>query len=289
MQSNNPNIDDNLEHQEVFHGKYAVSIGTSLALETLFGINDLIPPTNPLPFTRYGYVIINVRTLIRNIYGAVAKELKTEFPAAKYLDKTLEELLSIPAILENQSGGRLEVLFYLPSYRSVAREFPHAILRQSGKKAYGRQHQEAIEQYCVAQLSAKAIAGELPIHCADIRLPEVDKPAVILTHQPIDLLSYLKDRNVDLIETHTGVIKDRNKWYTKLAGKGMECIPFAKWSLQFFGDGKIFAGYPPKQRAAILTFAEANKWNQTTTPDLIRMQLRRFPDSEIAEAVKKLL
>jgi len=70
MQSNNPNIDDNLEHQEVFHGKYAVSIGTSLAMETLFGINDLIPPTNPLPFTRYGYVIINVRTLIRNIYGA---------------------------------------------------------------------------------------------------------------------------------------------------------------------------------------------------------------------------
>ena len=50
----------------------------------------------------------------------------------------------------------------------------------------------------------------------------------------------MKDRNVDLIETHTGVIKDRNKWYTKLSGKGMECIPFAKWSLQFFGDGKIF-------------------------------------------------
>lgn len=289
MQSNNPNIDDQLEHQEVFHGKYAVSIGTSLAFETLFGINDLIPPTNPLPFTRYGYVIINVRTLIRNIYGAVAKELKTEYPAPKYLEKTMEELLTIPAILENQSGGRLEPIFFIPTYRGLSKEFPHAILKQSGKKAYGRQHQEAIEQYCIAQLTSKSVAGELPIHIADIRLPEVDKPSVIVTHQPIDLLSYLTDKTVDLIESHTGVIKDRNKWYTKLNGKGLERIPFAKWSLQFFGDGKIFTGYPPKYRSAIISFAEANKWNQTTTPDLIRMQLRRFPDQEIANALKKLL
>lgn len=289
MQSNNPNIDDNLEHREIFHGKYAVSIGTSLAFETLFGINDLIAPTNPLPFTKYGYVIINVRTLIRNIYGAVAKELKTEFPAAKYLEKTLEEIVTIPAILENQSGDRLEPLYYLPTYRGLAKEFPYAILKQVGNKAYGRQHQEAIEQYCVAQLTAKSIAGELPIHLTDIKLPEVDKPAVIMTHQPIDLLSYLKGRNVDLIESHTGVIKDRYKWYTKLNGKGLESIPFDRWSLQFFGDGKLFTGYPPKQRAAVLEFATKNKWNQTTTTELIRMQLKRFPDPEIAKSVTKLL
>lgn len=287
MQLNN--IGEELLHHEVTQGKYAVSIGTSIALETLFGVNDLIAPTNPLPFTKYGYVLINVRTLIRNIYGAVAKELKTEYPAQKYLEKTLDEIFAIPAILENQSGGRLGAMFYLPSYRSVARDFPNAILRKAGNKAYGRQHQEAIEQYCVAQLTAKATAEEITVHLPDIRLPEVDRPAVMITHQPIDLLSYVRNREIDLIESHTGVIKDCNQWHTKLNGTGLQAIPFARWSLQFFGDGKIFAGFPPKQRKTVVDFAMSNRWNQTTTVDLIRMQLKRFPDAELAATIKKLL
>ena len=287
MQSNE--IPDELQHREVTQGKYPVSIGTSIAFETLFGISDLIPPTNPLPFTKYGYVIINIRTLIRNLYGAVAKELKVEYPVARYLEKIMEEIAKIPAILENQSGDRLEPIYYIPSYRSLKRDFPNAMLRQIGNKAYGRQHQEAVEQYCIAQLTAKTINDELPIHLTDIKLPEVDKPAILMTHQPIDLLSYTNTRDVDLIESHTGVIKDRYKWYTKLNGKGLESIPFASWSLQFFGDGKLFAGHPPKYRKAVIDFATANKWNQTTSTDLIRMQLRRFPDPDIAKALKLLL
>ena len=86
-------LNNEIAHEEVTQGKYQVSIGTSLALETLFGINDNIPPTDPLPYKQYSYLLINLRTLIRNMYGAVQKELKTEWSAGRYYEKVLKELV----------------------------------------------------------------------------------------------------------------------------------------------------------------------------------------------------
>jgi hypothetical protein len=282
-------LNNEIAHEEVTQGKYQVSIGTSLALETLFGINDNIPPTDPLPYKQYSYVLINLRTLVRNMYGAVQKELKTEWSAGRYYEKVLKELEMIPLILEDQSHGKLSAVYYLPSYRSVEKEYPHAILKTLGKKAYGRQHYEAIEQYCVAQLNAAAIRGEQTIAMVDTSLPPIDQKSVIVTHMPIDLLSYINTDQVDLIETHTGVIKPRRMWYTKLNGKGLERIPFKPWSLQWFGDGKTFSGMPPKYRSAVLEFAEKNHWNQTTTEQLIKAQMNRFPDKEIRAELLKFL
>lgn len=282
-------LSDTIAQAEVTQGQYQVSIGTSLAFETLFGINENIAPTNPLPYTRYGYVIVNVRTLIRNMYGAVQKELKTEWTAAKYLEKIMRELEVIPMILDDQSHSSLQVVYYLPSYRNLEKKFPNAIIKGISKKAVGRQHYEAIEQYCVAQINAAALRGELNIAMVDVDLPPIDKKSVIMTHLPVDLLSYCGGDMVDLIETHTGVIKPRTEWHTKLNGKGLERIPFGSWSLQWFGDGKQFSGMPPKYRAAILEFAQANHWNQTTTPRLIKAQMGRFPDKAIRTELQKFL
>lgn len=282
-------LDDSIAKVEVTQGQFQVSIGTSLAFETLFGINENVPPTDPLPYTHYKYVIINVRTLIRNMYNAVQKELKAEWSASRYLDKVKKELDIIPTILENQSHGKLHAIYYLPSYRSLQKTFPKAILRGMSKKAYGRQHYEAIEQYCVAQLSAAGIREELNIALTDVALPPVEQRSVIMTHLPIDLLSYMKGDLVDLIETHTGAIKPKVKWYTKLSGRGLERIPFAPWSLQWFGDGKLFAGMPPHYRQVILDFAAKNRWNQTTTERLIKVQASRIPDKEVRAALLNLL
>ncbi len=282
-------LSEEIVHEEVTQGKYQVSIGTSLAFETLFGINDNIAPTEPLPFKQYTYVLINLRTLIRNMYGAVQKELKAEWSAQKYYDKVKKELEMIPLILDDQSQGQLSAVYYLPSYRSVEKTYPNAILKSMSKKAYGRQHYEAIEQYCVAQLNAAALRGEQTIAMVDTSLPPMDQKSVIMTHLPIDLLSYSKTDLVDLIETHTGVIKPRRLWFTKLNGKGLDRIPFTEWSLQWFGDGKTFSGMPPKYRAAVLEFAEKNHWNQTTTDRLIKAQMNRFPDKEIRAELLKFL
>ena len=283
-------LSDTIDHQDVTQGKYALSIGTSLAFETLFGINDNIPPTNPLPFKSYGYVLINVRTLIRNMYGAVQKQLKAEWSGAKYYEKVKEELDMIPLVLSNQSHDKMTAIYYIPSYKSLRKKFPQALWRGTGSKAYAKQHYEVIEQYCIAQLTAASIRGEVNIAMVDVDLPPIDKRSVILTHLPVDLLSYLKGNMVDLIETHTGVIKPKRQWYTKLNGKGLEQIPFDVWSIQVFGDGKQFAGLPPKYRNAIIEFGTKNNWNQTTTAVLIKAQIQnRFPDKDIKNELLKFL
>lgn len=283
-------LNKEIEHVEVTQGKYQLSIGTSLAFETLFGVNDNIPPTQPLPYKKYTYVLINLRTIIRNAYGAIQKELKVEWKAQKYLDVVLKELEIIPLILDNQSHGQLNAVYYIPSYLSLRKKYPHAPLKGMGKGAYGRQHYEAIEQFCIAQLTASALRGELNAALTDIDLPPVDQESVIMTHLPIDLLSYNKSSSkVDLIETHTGVIKHRRQWYTKLNIKSNANIPFAEWSLQWFGDGKHFSGMPPKYKTAIIAFAEQNRWNQTTTTDLIKVQSRRIEDKEIQKELLKFL
>jgi hypothetical protein len=283
-------LSDTIDHRDVTQGKYALSIGTSLAFETLFGINDNIPPTNPLPFKSYGYVLINVRTLIRNMYGAVQKELKAEWSGAKYFEKVKEELEMIPLVLSNQSHDKMSAIYYIPSYKSLKKKFPQALWRGTSSKAYAKQHYEVIEQYCIAQLTAAVLRGELSIAMVDVDLPPVDKRAVIMTHLPVDLLSYSKANMVDLIETHTGVIKTKRQWYTKLNGKGLEQIPFDVWSIQVFGDSKQFAGLPPKYRNAIVEFASKNNWNQTTTVTLIKTQVQnRFPDKDIKTEFLKFL
>lgn len=284
-------LSENIDHEEVTQGKYALSIGTSLAFETLFGINDNFPPSpGPLPYTQYEYVLINVRTLIRNMYGAVQKELKAEWSASKYLEKIKAELDMIPLVLGDQSHGKLTAIYYIPSYKSLKKKFPHALLRATSSKAYGKQHYEVIEQYCIAQITAATLRGEYNIAMTDVDLPPVEKRSIIITHLPVDLLSYLSGGLVDLIETHTGVIKPKRKWYTKLSGKDLEQIPFAKWSIQAYGDGKQFAGLPPKMRAAITDFAAKNNWNQMTTLELIKTQVtNRFPDKDIKAEFLKLL
>lgn len=282
-------VDEQIAQQEVTQGQYQVSIATSLAFETLFGINENVQPTDPLPYTHYKYVLINLRTLIRNLYGAVQKELKAEWTANRYLEKIKRELEMIPMILGDQSGGKLHTIYYIPSYRSIERKYPKALLRGLSKKAYGRQHYEAVEQYCVAQLSASAIREKHNIALLDVELPPVDARSLIITHMPIDLLSYLNTDLVDLIETHTGVIKPKNRWYTKLNGKNLERIPFAEWSIQFFGDGKTFAGMPPAYRQTVIDFAAANRWNQTTTDRLIKAQANRIPNPEVRQTLLKYL
>lgn len=283
-------LDDNLAHQEVTQGKYALSIPTSLAIETLFGLNDNVPPTNPLPYTKYDFLAINVLTLVRNLYGSVEKSLKQEWGAQKYLSYIQKEIENIPLIIDNQSQGKMEIFFYLPSYRSLKRYFPNAVLKGTGKRAYGKQHYEAIEQFITAQLTARILregSDQVGVYLTDTELPTPkDRRILIMSHQPVDLIPYTETPNtVGLLESHTGLIKGKYEWYTKFGskGEGIEHIPFRRWSIQWFGDGKLFTAYPVKYRRTILDFSIENKWNQTTTDRLISTQIKRLKDSEIRQ------
>lgn len=269
---------------EVTQGQYPLSIGTSLAFETLFGINENIKPTDPLPYTRYGVIFINIRTIIRNLHGAVVKELRTEWSLEHYYREVIKELAVIPNILADQSHDKLVAVYYIAKHQKLEKEFPNA----NFKKRKQATSYDMIEATIIDRIIGLARTGKVEVMVVDFHIPLPDEKCLMMTHMPVDLIPYAQSNRVDLIETHTGVIKDKFKWYTKLSGSGLERIPFTRKTIQIFGDGKTFAGLPPKQRAMVVDFAEKNKWNQTTTDRVIVAQMARFPDKEVAKIIAGL-
>lgn len=272
-----------IQGDEVTQGQYPVSIGTSLALETLFGINENVKPTNPLPYTQYDNLFINIRTLVRNLHGAVSKELKVKWTAQHYLKKVLEELRDIPVVIADQSHEKLSVIYYFSEFTTLEREYPHATL----KKANPGNLYDNIEQYIIDQVKRLTKQGKLNVMVCDIKVPIPEERNLILTHYPLDLVPHVNSRNLDLLESHTGAIKNRHKWYTKLKGKDMERIPFSRKTIQIFGDGRTFSGVTPKGKKAVMDFSVENRWNQTTTDRVIDVQMNRFPDKELARLIQK--
>ncbi len=280
-------MENNLTGETKTQGKFRLSIGTSLAIETLFGINDLVPASHPLPYTKYDYIFVNVRTLVRNLYGAVQKELKTTWNRDQYLREIVEELTILPEIINDNSKGKLSLVYYVDSYRRLSRIYPNAILKQS--KAVGQQLYDAVETFVIADILKSAKNGNMNIMVGDcnLQLPPKER-SLILTHQVVDLIPYVGNSNVHLLESHTGAIKDYTRWYTKLNGKELQRIPFNRFTIQVFGDGRHFAGLSSKYKKALLAFADVKRWNQTTTEKVIRYQLGSMQDKEVLGTLKTL-
>lgn len=285
MQSPN----DTFNGETKVQGKFRLSVPTSLALETIFGINDNVLPTNPLPFKQYNYLFVNLRTLLRNLYGSVNKELKTVWSVERYYAELIEEIQVLPEIVHAESSNQLSVVYYLDSYKSISRQYPHAKLKV-GKPTSVNLY-DAIEQNIVAKLTTAIRDKQFTAMLTDcfVPLPESKRERVlIMTHLPLDLVPHSQSTRLDLLESHTGVIKDSVKWYTKLNGKEPR-VPFGKFAIQLFGDGKQFLGYPPRIRKAVASYGEAKRWNQLTSDNLLKITLSKLPERDIYEEIKPIL
>lgn len=282
-------VENNQVGEGKAQGKFSLSIGTSLAIETLFGINDLVPASNPLPYTKYEYLFINIRTLVRNLYNAVQKELKTTWTRDHYKREIMDELLILPEIINDQSKGKLGLVYYINSYQSLSKKYPNAILRQS--KTVGQKLYDDIEDYIVNHILKLTHDGKMNIMLNDmvITLPERSRGNLVLSHVPVDLVPFARTSKIHLLESHTGIIKDAGRWYTKLNGKELERIPFGEFSIQVYGDSKHFTGLSFKYKKHLIELANANRWNQYTGDKVIRMQLSRIKDKEVLDVFKSLL
>lgn len=281
-------LNENLKGVSIVQGKYSVSIPTSLAFEMLFGIHDEIEAPTPLPYTYYKYLTINVRTLLRNIFGSVDKELKTKWTAEHYYKELLAEIDKIPEIISNQSDGKLQVYFYLSGYYRLEKEYKKNVIKYPNPAKPNLY--DSLEKEITLRLMREVRNNHLPILLSDME-PMVDPDdrynTMIMTHLPIDLVPFRGRKNVYLLESHTAVIKDYKQWYTKLNLKS-EYVPFGKFSIQALGDGKTFTGAPPKYRKALIEFAKSKHWNQLTSDHTIRLQFSSFPDKKMRDELREL-
>ena len=265
-------------------GAIPISIGTSLAIESVLGILPEHETDNP-QINHADCIWINIRTLYRNIMGAVDKDIKHLITEEDLILAIKNEMQTIEATVNYQTKARVSVVFYVCRFVSLQRRFPHALHRVPNtplqKQAFD------LEQHTV-----KGLIDEHPPH--DFRVFDLDFDAgnprtFIITHYPIDLLNRYKFQQLTLLESHTGTLKPPARWSTKFYdGKTAFNIPFDRAMLQLFGDGVLFSPMNIKIRRHIQELASKHKWSAVTTREYIVKSIKMERDPILEGFIMKL-
>ncbi len=261
---------------------FPLSIGTSLAFESIFegtyspyDVDRVIP--NKVDITDYNYFFINISTLVRNVLGAVSKSsyLSTEpYGVAEVLRNEID---IINSIMENDAGGRCKVVYYNNTYSKIKHTKNPLILLRKDNTAAQQIFTDKVDKSI--HIFVKENKDIPVIEYRDYPTGSISNTALILTHVPYDLLGFRTFSKLDLIESHTGKLKPKKLWYTKLykmSGEDLSYIPFYKWSLVFFGDHVMFHPHSTKVRLSILDVAKKGKWTSSTPPDKVRHDLMLY-------------
>lgn len=253
-------------------GKYPLSIATSLAIESLTNTHDEIKHKLP-PLQDTDVLYVNLRTLVRNIHGAVPTPQRHQLYAHEVEEALYSEMATIAELV-----APVRVVYYASDMDLT--KYRHALIR--------KQHTKLQAQY--EGMSVKAIAsvlGHFKLNPTTqytvehfklkIKVKEKNLKGIILTHFPIDLLVYTEFKSLLLLESHTGVIKDRSLWYTKYFNgnktEGINRIPFTEKFLQIFGDKETFSPMNQKFREDLLALAKRYNWTYLTTDDKVKYSL----------------
>ena len=272
---------------------FPLSIGTALAFESLFdGSKAPYDPDRVKPervsLDSYDTIWINVATLYRNILGSVESQVAPTLMAGDILDVMIEELDIIRDIVRTHTNDRVKVVFYRSLYEGLKRAHPQARLRVDNT---AKQTDYTAQLTAVLNQLYKAHRKELDLHEFARGLePKATTRALVITHIAYDLLSYKAFPKLDLLESHTGVLKTRVSWYTKLvSGKELTRIPFNACMMQVFGDSQTFHPMPIATRRAVMDLSNQYQWHALSTQDRLRFCFDTLQDRGLAESLKAML
>lgn len=265
-------------------GYFPLSIATSLAVEGAIGIH----PDNPVgdkvlkDFTGHW---VNVKTLFRNYYEAIGKENIPSVGVIDLIDSFRQELTSYIEVSEEQGEGKFKTILYCPDYLGLQARFPHSILRVDGTP------NQVLFSKSMTTVLGDIIKNEkdlIKLYPLKITDPHPSN-TLMLTHYPFDLTT-TAFRSLSLLESHTGAIKDKSRWYTKLYnGKELAMIPFRECFLSVFGDNQLFRPIGSTYRRTLVDLGKQHNWSFATTRDKVNYGLGTLKDKFLAENLRTFL
>lgn len=243
-------------------GQFPLSIGTSMALEGLLGVHPN-QPKQPGGYKNIKSLWINLRTLVRNLHSAIKAEDLKRIQYVNAVAVLIQEINSIPQILAN-AGSSVTPTLYLEDAHEFKWLFPNAALKQAktDKQAEYATFEALVTKMLIEHLDADRIPWVVVK-----KKPELQRyAAIMLTHQPHQLLWQHSFERLMLLESHTGKIKIYNIWYTKLNGITEDNpMPFNRYTLQVFGDGQLFDMQPKAIRDELKQLAGFKRWTGLTS------------------------
>lgn len=263
-----------------------LSVGTALAMESI-----QMGPAQPIDLDRrppvevrlknYDEMWVSVQCLIRNAINACQRADRTGIRDEDLGTVIKEEVDIIQDIVKRGSKGGCEVVPYTRGYEELERLFPNALLRRG---ELGTDEQKWFHQRMLGGVSEYYSRGGRGQHYASQGPTGAGARVVVLTSYPYDLLQYRFTRSLELLESHTGMLKGRPQWYTKFNNpKGLERIPLNEATLQIFGDKNMFFQMKKSVRDAVVAIAEKSNWNALTTKERVRLGFELCPEPEIRE------
>lgn len=260
-------------------GFYGMSIATSLALEGLFHSGEFQDSKEKSVVGAYDVLMINIRTLFRNCYYAFEEDrdrLRTE----TLFDSLIDDTSALEKAVNTETDGRLKVKYYICTYEGINKTIPSAKFKDATTEIQVEYNAHENSVY-------KRLMDEYDIEIFKIE-PVCSSPTLLISHYPLDLIN-AKDNfpSVALLESHTGKVKHKMLWYTKLNGKH-QTIPFCKAMLIIFGDGVMFSPQDLKVRNVIKKTAEKYNWNQTTTMGRILANLKLMNEPHVVDFIRRL-
>jgi len=219
----------------------------------------------------------NVRTLYRNLYGALHEPDRVSVSGISEL--LMEEMGLITALLD----GVVKLQWYTTSDKNMVRHFPLAKVKVPRTK----------KQIAYADVKRRAVRATMSlggVRKFEQKITGNHPKSMIITHLPLDLLSEYSFSELLLLESHTGNVKKARQWNTKLTkGRERDRIPFNVLTLQVFGDNSTqFYALPHKVKQAVLDMSVKYKWNPTTSMAKIKDNLKGVEDLEVRALLNKL-
>ncbi len=271
---------------------FGISIGTSLALESLFGVDTKVYDKDriiePISISSYSKYYINVYTLVRNIYGALQTEdlnkiIFENSHKQELIETFLGEVELINQLFDNSS---CELWYFIPNYSNVTnRKFIKANKKVTKKDQI---HINTIS--IVKRLSDELNKLNVNIIEDTYKLPATDEKVLITTHITPDLLNIKYIRNLDLLEAYTGVLKKKisfNSKYPKSKVIDTSRLPFNELLLRLLGDGYLLPNPMVNLRKNINEISRVKLWTPLTTRDKVIADLKSDPD--VKEQVNVIL
>ena len=267
-------------------GQFPINIPTSLALESLMGIHPDIHYPKP-PYLDYDEYWLNARTLYRNIIGSFPADVNTILMPAVIAELMQDEWEAIKKVIAERT--RIKPTLYLCDYKKLhSRYKQHTVFRTDTTNRQIEERKRMVS--AISQFLEDVGDGYLQKYDTDILPEQRQGRFLIQTHIAVDLLSKRHFEDLDLLESHTGKIKNKSLWYTKYNnGKDLSMIPFTHYFLRIFGDKEFFAPKDIALRKDIIELATKNKWGPLTTDARVSMGLDSLKNPFFRAVVKDMM
>lgn len=249
-----------------------VNIGIGLMLESLFKVSDRYDNKREIPnmvdINKYDYHIYNIITFIRNI-------IQSYQDRSKIKEKDIINILidEINYIYNTYySNIDTEMMLLIPDYTKLKKE-----LNANKEFNLTKADTELIDILdFVKELDKDSLKG-LQIKILKIDKPQKYNTKILLTSS--FLLDMLLLGTCDLLESHTGVLKNRHKLNSKYATIGkrdLSHLPYNKTLHILLGDKTLIKPVGIGTRVEIFNISIEKKWNTHTSEEKILQSVKNF-------------